>query len=516
MAPKKKGKGNKLAKMSDEERMRYLQHLADIEEEARRRKEELIARYMKNKLNKEEVFARINLAKINLNWRLILRRLKIKDMEKEVQIMITTFTWMMDSKNAVISRLMTSLEEAEDQYSRMLQAHMEMISHFLGISGERLKFFHDNFEQQKDALIEQSDNELHLIEQSQKEAEYSLQLVIHQQEEKMKDHMGKSSLVKAHLANSTKIMLEEDMNNMVLPKQLQLESIWNDMKSVFTDFVNYHDPKIQQYQLLRQKDALFRKEINQHMEQFLVVTDMITHYQYQLENLTENFQFTTRNTRERRDNINMLYTKIKLNITEQQESDKNQLEILSVESYNSIKKLEDMFCKVQKIVQMDLNCRKYEMEGEKVVPWNKLELSKHNVQNGLSEDIMGDIEALDMLENFWFKINRVTVHAATLKAECDSLKQENKHLKNCLKNFLMEAALGDVKGSSTEVAGRPASMRMYRITQHASGTCEPIVRRPVTCVEGSICNAIQHEKRLNKWKNENRQAQKIVVRRYCW
>lgn len=47
MAPKKKGKANKLAKMSDEERARYLQHLADIEEEARRRKEELIARYMK-------------------------------------------------------------------------------------------------------------------------------------------------------------------------------------------------------------------------------------------------------------------------------------------------------------------------------------------------------------------------------------------------------------------------------------------------------------------------------------
>lgn len=46
--------------------------------------------------------------------------------------MIATFTWMTDSKTAVISRLMTSLEEAEDQYSRMLQAHMETISHFLG------------------------------------------------------------------------------------------------------------------------------------------------------------------------------------------------------------------------------------------------------------------------------------------------------------------------------------------------------------------------------------------------
>lgn len=41
----KKSKGNKLAKMSEEERARYLQLRADIEEEARRRKMQLIDRY---------------------------------------------------------------------------------------------------------------------------------------------------------------------------------------------------------------------------------------------------------------------------------------------------------------------------------------------------------------------------------------------------------------------------------------------------------------------------------------
>lgn len=43
----KKSKVNKLARMSDEERARYLQHRADVEEEARRRKHELIARFIK-------------------------------------------------------------------------------------------------------------------------------------------------------------------------------------------------------------------------------------------------------------------------------------------------------------------------------------------------------------------------------------------------------------------------------------------------------------------------------------
>lgn len=48
---KKKGKDkNKLARMSEEERLRYLQHRAELEEEAKRRKQQLISTFMKVKL----------------------------------------------------------------------------------------------------------------------------------------------------------------------------------------------------------------------------------------------------------------------------------------------------------------------------------------------------------------------------------------------------------------------------------------------------------------------------------
>lgn len=44
----KKGKDkNKLARMSEEERLRYLQHRAELEEEAKRRKQQLISTFMK-------------------------------------------------------------------------------------------------------------------------------------------------------------------------------------------------------------------------------------------------------------------------------------------------------------------------------------------------------------------------------------------------------------------------------------------------------------------------------------
>lgn len=47
MGAKKKNKNNKLAKMSEEEKIRYLQHKAAIKEEARRRKEQLISTFLK-------------------------------------------------------------------------------------------------------------------------------------------------------------------------------------------------------------------------------------------------------------------------------------------------------------------------------------------------------------------------------------------------------------------------------------------------------------------------------------
>lgn len=47
MGKKKGGAKNKLAKMSEEERARYLQHRADVEVETRRRKQQLISLYMK-------------------------------------------------------------------------------------------------------------------------------------------------------------------------------------------------------------------------------------------------------------------------------------------------------------------------------------------------------------------------------------------------------------------------------------------------------------------------------------
>lgn len=157
----KKSKGNKLAKMSEEERARYLQLRADIEEEARRRKIQLIALYMKvtkisilfsvvpffsylivslidriiiftqNKLKREEAFCRLNMAKINQEWRCILRKLKCQELRNEIMNMRKYCDNLLQHKENVIKRLLNDLELAHGQHDTAKQSHLEMLQKFI-------------------------------------------------------------------------------------------------------------------------------------------------------------------------------------------------------------------------------------------------------------------------------------------------------------------------------------------------------------------------------------------------
>ncbi|XP_013145040.1 PREDICTED: coiled-coil domain-containing protein 65 [Papilio polytes] len=127
----KKSKVNKLARMSEEERARYLQHRADLEEEARRRKRELISRFIKNKLDKEESYSKMNTAKINQEWRYVLRKIKCKQMASDIQGMIISFNFLVERKDRQIVSLTRALEDSDEQHRRTFQTHTENLNYFL-------------------------------------------------------------------------------------------------------------------------------------------------------------------------------------------------------------------------------------------------------------------------------------------------------------------------------------------------------------------------------------------------
>ena len=99
------------------------------------------------------------------------------------------------------------------------------------------------------------------------------------------------------------------------------------------------------------------------------------------------------------------------------------------------------------------------------------------------------------------RFNRVRIDCACLREEKSSIIKENKELKNKLKNYLVTVNMTSghpVHELSEKFSNRPSSMRIERIEQVNAKTesvkKSKIVRRPVTCIEGNLSNAVRHLK----------------------
>ena len=76
MPPKRKGKKSgkgKLARMTEEERILYMEQKLLAEEEMRRKKEDMLTQFLKDKLSKEEKSSKFNVNKLQHQWRVIMR-----------------------------------------------------------------------------------------------------------------------------------------------------------------------------------------------------------------------------------------------------------------------------------------------------------------------------------------------------------------------------------------------------------------------------------------------------------
>ncbi len=166
---RKSGKAGKLARMTEEDRILYLEQQRLAEEEMRKKKEDMLTQFLKvdllgrefmlfhshpvpfafgidiwicfsfttlcvlqDKLSKEEKATKFNLNKLNHQWRNIMREAKSKELKKDIEILSQTFERIVDRKDSVIKSLAKDLEEAEEQYAMALRSHLQNVDSAIG------------------------------------------------------------------------------------------------------------------------------------------------------------------------------------------------------------------------------------------------------------------------------------------------------------------------------------------------------------------------------------------------
>ena len=100
------------------------------------------------------------MAKINHEWRIILRQIKCKELYDELKETENIFAQAIDRKNNMIRKLLCDLDGSEELYATMLHSHMETIDRLIRLHQDRLSYYRNNYYNEKRSMLQRFETEM--------------------------------------------------------------------------------------------------------------------------------------------------------------------------------------------------------------------------------------------------------------------------------------------------------------------------------------------------------------------
>ncbi|CAH0398228.1 unnamed protein product [Chilo suppressalis] len=424
--------------------------------------------------------------------------------------MMASFNFLLDRKDRLIQTLISAIDDADEQHRRAFQAHTETLSNFLYIGTQRLDKLQVEYDYQKNVLLENWDKEDCDISDKQERAEFKLRLITYIQNRDFKSYKHEMGQKRATEKNDSRLEHEEEMRSLCRPKQLEIEIYWAKLKEVYNSYLEQHNPIMGHYQTLREKDDFYTKDIARNDMQIQRAMDTLLTLQREWMRTTNTITNKLTKMSNHKDELTKRYWFLKKESKTQRSSGDSQLTVMVNASQDAIKRLEDVKEKIDKIMHMAEICRKYEhFTDEAFLKDTDTDGAPTDFEN-LDGTMINVCKEYSKMDKFLLKANRVKVQTICLKAEKAKLAKENVQLKLYIKRYLTELALRGGKD-------RPQSMKIQSELQKIDANGK-VINRPVTCIEGVLSNAVQHEKRMKFLEKKNREIGDVRAypRVQCW
>ncbi|EZA50539.1 hypothetical protein DMN91_009697 [Ooceraea biroi] len=426
----KKGKGDKLARMSDEERARYLQHRAELEMEAKRRKQQLIAAFTKNKLRREEAFSRLNTAKINEQWRFILRRIKCKELHEDVECLWRNFDRILKTKDLVIQRLYDELKMADMDHRRLQEAHIQTIDLIIGRYKQRCEHLHEFFARERDRVVSKDVNELNKIQESLEQRCSQLQSIIFGQEKEIENRLTQTKIRNAVNIYGIVYLKEDSLSRLTQYTSNEIEKLWRQLTETITEYENITGEDIRkQYEYLKEQDDIYRADAAQYPRLHAYLQGTIKSLKQDTHALSRKRQQRITELGDQVVRMRKRIESLRQDFSVSQMLDATQLKKLTIVSTSVLKDLRRMSEKGSALLSLLKMCSNLEPSSLIVQKY-----TLHEPQETLTDCIS---EPFNKLENFWEQFNYIKAENVFMRKECDKLSFENKQLRNTLRMYLL-------------------------------------------------------------------------------
>ncbi|XP_077967631.1 dynein regulatory complex subunit 2-like isoform X2 [Styela clava] len=489
MAKKKKSgkkKGGKLAKMSEEERILFLEQKALAEEELRKKKEDLLMQFLKDKLGKEEKSTKVNLNRLNQQWRQIMRDSKSKDLRKDIEILSQTFERVVDRKDSVIKALATDIGEAEEQYAVALRSHIQNIDDIVDLQRSRLDRLKCEYNDELNTIKKEFEDEGDKVTTDRKTEQKMLQDVSFAMEQNYSERESDARQEFQSMRDEIKNKNLEEKHALRIQLEASVEALWKQFQAALKSYNETTEERKIAFENLKSKDEKSAKEIEMQMKKLQRIQDTIMQLRAKMQQNTRECEERNRHLKEERELILRHFQELKSEMNTERERDRVKLTTLTLQSNNSIKTLSRVYEKGDRILKLAEMCRKLETEEEKVLPFFASSLTKEEEEDidaammeEPSEPLSGIMHEYHALENFWKRYNKVLLDKLALDKEKQTLAQENQQLRTVLKQYLDGISVNDEILSQSN----PLFVVNHKTNVKLSvPVLDPRVRRPILTV----------------------------------
>ncbi|KAA0198296.1 Coiled-coil domain-containing protein 65 [Fasciolopsis buskii] len=446
--PKKKK--DKFANMTEEEKAAYLEQQRLAEEEAKARKTAMLTKYLQDKLEKEEKVTRMNQFKLIHHWRAIMREAKSTELKKDIDILSQTFERIIDRKDSIIKTLIKDLNEAEEQHMMSLRFHMDNVDRLIELQNDRLKKLRLDYETELQMLTREfGQEEEFLIAQHNKQLDDLKDIFValdstytaKEADAKTEHHSMKDELKNRNL---------EDKHALRISLETKVNHLWSDFKTALNQYNKVTDEKISFFENLKAKDEKSAMEIEMQMRKLQRVAEHIAICKRRMARVSKEFEEKNKHLKDEREKLVGHFQDLKTQLSKLRESQHEKLVKMSLESGAATKRVQKLLGKAEKIIKLAEQCRKYETEEEKVVPFYLSSLTEEEEEavNGAfhvegDEELSAILRRCAPLEMFWRRFNKVQLDRLAINKERDLLRQENMQLRSLLKQYLDGISVND-------------------------------------------------------------------------
>ncbi|XP_035743369.1 dynein regulatory complex subunit 2-like [Vespa mandarinia] len=435
MPLKRKGKVNKFARMSEEERVRYMQHRAELELEAKRRKQQLVAIFSKNKLKREEAFSRLNTAKINEQWRFILRRIKCKEFYEDVTYLWKNFDRMINNKDKIVQLLHVEIKMADIDHRRSQEAHIGIINKIIELYKQKLRALCDDYIYKVHSVQGEETIELNKLKINMERACKEIKVITTNEKIELEKILTKTRSQNAiNICNI--ISLRKDMMLELQNKiSIKIESLSEELNEIMLEYNKTTETKRKQYEFLKEQDDANFTEMTQYPKLNTQLQNIVNTIKNEIENLLEKRKFSINKLKYQMKFMRNKSLAIRKNFKTNQILESTQLKNLSVVCNNVIKDLEKITKKGFALLSLMKLCSELEPLSVSIKMYisSDIDIVEESTMYCVSKPFQ-------KLEKFWLRYNHIKVENISMKKECNKLSAENKHLRYMLRNYLISVS----------------------------------------------------------------------------